>query len=243
MKKFTYNGTVHNHYSKRRRNSLLLGTFNIFGSMFFGEVFKAEFPDINHLLDGRMNDAEQLGFFGALFTIVMFGLCIFDAMTAANALQGVELSCVEVFKSHVLIVYNSQTSSNKPPVKGSIRLEYTDIQKIDYETDIPKWQRTNFSVYHRNGVVELCLDDAEEAAMTIGRALREYKEHISFEENKSKNNGSGKSGENFADRKRIGKPVEEAASIGICPRCGAEFELFDSCKEIRCPVCFSDLEF
>ncbi len=241
MKKFTYNGTVYNFYSKRRKNSLLLAALPAFGLAFSGNFFKFEIPDFNSLINGSMTDEQQYSVFWILFLIIMFGICIFDAMTAANALQGVELSCLEVYKSHILIIYNSQTSERKPPIKNSIRLEYTDIQKIDYEESIPKWKRTNFSVYHRTGVIELCLDDAEEAAATIDQMIQKHMECVSSEENESENNDRVKRGEKITNEKRMCKPVK-AASIGVCPRCGAEFELPDGCKEICCPSCFTDLE-
>ncbi len=257
MKKHSYHRIAYEHYNRNKRWAI----FFVYGSLFYFYFMvilnpRISLPSINEFIEGRLNDVERMGILQTIFSVVTLAAgCMLLKLSTAGLMQ-IKLSEIELLKNYILITAPSTLVWNKFPEKSFIRLSYDEIQKIDWEEEYKKGQKKNFTIYHKNGCIELCIEDPEAVAYDIDEYIRKIKGM------KKKSGQESCDQELFCetDEKAENELSDEGDSLSLaireekenflqnqtkctCPHCRKEFFVLKGAKKFVCPYCEKQIEF
>ena len=90
-------------------------------------------------------------------------------------MQSVEMYELEICDKHILATYPSAQNGNTTPEKKFLQIPYDEIAKVDFQREYTRGQKVNFTIYHKSGCVELCIENPEEAAQMIEKGIKRVK--------------------------------------------------------------------
>lgn len=258
MTKFSYNRVAYDNY-KPRATRLLIGlaigvvAILLLSHIRYGEI-KIGFPTMKELWEGRLEEGDLAGLFLQLWWLTILVAGVVAEKKCRVILKQIEMCELDLYKKYVLVTYPSRQHGDKLAVKCFIRLSYDDIQKIDWEEQFEKGQRTNFTIYHKNGCIELLIEHPEWAATAIDESIKIAKslKNVPAEESvlQEERDSIGENTENEPDcRVEVENRISESTILEerlcelqprktlVCPKCWEDFSVPIGSESFVCPHC------
>lgn len=244
MTKFSYNRAAYDNYKPRATRllkCLVIGVAAILllSHIRYGEI-KIGVPTMQELWEGRLEEGDLTGLFLQLWWLTLLVAGAVAEKKCRVILKQIEMCELDLYKKYILVTYPSRQYGDKLAVKCFLRLSYDEIQKIDWEERFEKGQRTNFTIYHKNGCIELLIEHPEWAATAIDESIKMSKglKNVPAEESVLQEDldAIGENPENESDHRG-------EFESGISESAISEEKQFESqpCKTLVCPKCWEDL--